>query len=167
VRIVRKEVQFAPEQQPEIYHCVALHDYVAVLAKTPDGLIPIVQQYRPAVDAYTWELPAGLLEPGEDPQSACQRELLEETGLHSQSVMHLATGYADTGRLENMQHVYYIEASAPDPHFRAEAGMQVRFVSLVTLMTMIARNKFRQHLHVAAVLLYQMHQTEYPVDGVT
>ena len=32
---------------------------------TPDGEFPIVRQYRPAIEAFSWELPAGLVDPGE------------------------------------------------------------------------------------------------------
>ena len=39
-----------------------------------------VKQYRPPVDAYTLELPAGLIDAGEDPAEAAVREFLEETG---------------------------------------------------------------------------------------
>jgi 8-oxo-dGTP pyrophosphatase MutT (NUDIX family) len=40
----------------------------------------LVKQYRPPLDAYTIELPAGLIDEGETPQEAAVRELLEETG---------------------------------------------------------------------------------------
>lgn len=39
-----------------------------------------VKQYRPPVDAYTLELPAGLIDAGEEPSTAAVREFLEETG---------------------------------------------------------------------------------------
>ena len=54
----------------KIYHAVGQLDYLAIVALTPDGRFPIVRQYRPALEAFTWELPAGLAEPGEDPARA-------------------------------------------------------------------------------------------------
>ncbi len=39
-----------------------------------------MRQYRPAVERFTWELPAGLLDEGETPADAFRRELMEETG---------------------------------------------------------------------------------------
>ncbi len=62
VRLVTKEVEFFSGQRPETYHALSQADYVTVFAVTRSGLIPIVRQYRPAVEAYTWELPAGLAE---------------------------------------------------------------------------------------------------------
>ena len=60
---------------------------------TPDGVViyslygekhdqvVLVRQYRYPIDGYIYELPAGLVEPGEDYHSAAIRELHEETGL--------------------------------------------------------------------------------------
>lgn len=53
---------------------------VAVLV-VRDGLVLGVCQRRPAIDRETWELPAGLIDPGEEPAQAAARELAEETGL--------------------------------------------------------------------------------------
>ena len=75
VRLVTKEVEFFAGQKPETYHALSQADYITVFAITRSGLIPIVKQYRPAVEAYTWELPAGLAEPGEAAEETGRREL--------------------------------------------------------------------------------------------
>jgi len=69
--IIAREVEFSPGEAPQTYHAVSQQDYLAILALTPDGRIPIVRQFRPALEAFTWELPAGLLEPGEDAGAGC------------------------------------------------------------------------------------------------
>lgn len=53
---------------------------VAVIVER-DGLVLGVRQRRPAIGRETWELPAGLIDPGESPAQAAARELAEETGL--------------------------------------------------------------------------------------
>lgn len=55
-------------------------DWVNVVARTEDGGIVLVEQFRFGIDAMTWEVPGGLLEPGEDPLEGARRELREETG---------------------------------------------------------------------------------------
>ena len=47
-----------------------LHRDVAAL---PDSRLPIVRQYRPTLESFTWELPAGLVESGEDAAACCRR----------------------------------------------------------------------------------------------
>ena len=60
VEIIEREVEFTPGAVAELYHAVGQQDYIAIVARTPDGRIPIVRQYRPALEGYTWELPAGM-----------------------------------------------------------------------------------------------------------
>ena len=65
MEIIEREVEFTHGTKPELYHAVAQQDYVAIVARTPDGHIPIVRQYRPALERFTWELPAGLVDKDE------------------------------------------------------------------------------------------------------
>jgi 8-oxo-dGTP pyrophosphatase MutT (NUDIX family) len=55
-------------------------DWVNVLALTPDDRVVLLRQYRPGVDAVCLEIPGGMIDAGEDPLVAAQRELVEETG---------------------------------------------------------------------------------------
>ena len=55
-------------------------DWVNVVALTTDGLSIMVDQYRFGIGARTLETPGGMVDAGETPLAAAQRELLEETG---------------------------------------------------------------------------------------
>lgn len=55
-------------------------DAANVVALTPQGQLILVHQFRVGTSVYTLELPGGLVDPGEDPALAAQRELREETG---------------------------------------------------------------------------------------
>lgn len=57
-------------------------DAVAIVAVDVHERVVLVRQNRPAVGGQVLELPAGMLEEGEQPLAAAQRELREETGLH-------------------------------------------------------------------------------------
>src|ERR1051325_8614931 len=48
--------------------------------KDPDPQILMLRQYRYAAGGNIWEIPAGVLNPGEDPLVCAHRELEEETG---------------------------------------------------------------------------------------
>ena len=74
VSIMARTVDFG-NGKIELYHAIDQADYIAILAVTPDFRIPIVRQYRPALERFTYELPAGMVDPGEAPAETCAREL--------------------------------------------------------------------------------------------
>jgi 8-oxo-dGTP pyrophosphatase MutT (NUDIX family) len=154
IEIIEREVEFASGAKPELYHALGQQDYLAVVALTPDGTLPIVRQYRPALEAYTWELPAGLVDPGEDVSAAAARELEEETGLKAQNVHPLGAYAPCTARLSNRVHTFFVEA-APDGA-KAETGIEVRLVSPEDLARLIRSGEFVLQLHVGALLLAGM-----------
>jgi 8-oxo-dGTP pyrophosphatase MutT (NUDIX family) len=155
VALVEKRVEFVPGEPPRVYHCLAQPDYITILARTRSGLVALVRQFRPAVEEYTWELPAGLLEDGEDPEEACRRELKEETGLDAVSVTKLGSFWSDTGRHENHLHAFFVEASDPDPSFVPETGMEVRFVRPGELWQEVQDGRFKHQLHLGLLALAQ------------
>lgn len=55
-------------------------DWVNVIAFTREGDLLLVEQYRHGIEAGTLEVVGGVCDPGEDPDAAGRRELLEETG---------------------------------------------------------------------------------------
>ena len=57
-----KQILKASESDIAVYHSFQQSDYVSTLAVRADGLIPLVKQYRPAVEQITFELPGGLLD---------------------------------------------------------------------------------------------------------
>jgi 8-oxo-dGTP pyrophosphatase MutT (NUDIX family) len=151
VRLVANTVEKTLDGPGEVYHAFAQSDYVAVLARTPSGQIPIVRQFRAAVGCETWELPAGLLEAGESPESCCRRELLEETGVKAMAVHPLGSFFADTGRLENRIHLFAVEASEPQSAFVPEPGLSVVFVSPSELRGRILDGTFIHQLHLGTL----------------
>ena len=154
--VVELVVEFTPGAKPDIYHSVSQTDYVAIVARTPDGTIPIVRQYRPALEAFTWELPAGMLERDEQPMDCCRRELLEETGFSAQTVHALGNFAPCTARLSNQIHTFFVEtgpATAP----AIEAGIELKLVSPAELAKLILSKEFALQLHIGAVLLAGMH----------
>lgn len=54
-----------------------------------DGSIILIRQFRPVINKYIWELPAGTLESGEKPINCARRELIEETGYSAKKIIKL------------------------------------------------------------------------------
>ncbi len=70
---------------------------VVVIPVTDGKELVLIRQYRPALDRYVIELPAGLVESGEDYVEAGKRELIEETGYAAGAVSLLTEGVVSTG----------------------------------------------------------------------
>lgn len=152
MKVIERAVEFTPGAAPELYHAVGQQDYLAIVALTPEGLIPIVRQYRPAVERFTWELPAGMVDAGERPEDCCRRELLEETGYPARAVHALGSYAPCTARLSNTVHSFFVE-TGPRSAAPAEAGIEVRTVTPAELAGLILSGDFALQLHVGALLL--------------
>ena len=70
---------------------------VIIIAELDDGQLVIERQYRYALRRHLIELPAGKIEPGEDPLLTAQREMLEETGYVAREWRHVFTAYPCIG----------------------------------------------------------------------
>ncbi|WP_019010316.1 NUDIX domain-containing protein [Deinococcus aquatilis] len=96
-RILRLELQ---EGKWEV---IRHKDAVSVLALNDAGEMLLVRQLRRAVNAYTVEAPAGLIDEGETPEQAARRELQEEAGLDA-DVTLLTRFYSSPGFCD--EHLY-------------------------------------------------------------
>jgi ADP-ribose pyrophosphatase len=151
--IIEREVEFSAGAPVELYHAVAQQDYIAIVAMTPDKRIPIVRQYRPALERFTWELPAGLVDEGEDAGAACGRELLEETGYPAKAVHALGSYAPCTARLSNRVHSFFVETGARVKDHAGEAGIDVQLRTPDELAALIASGEFTLQLHIGALML--------------
>lgn len=86
---------------------------VAVVAVTDERELLMVRQFRIAIDREMLEIPAGLIEPGEDPESTALRELKEETGYTAENIRKLHTYYTSPGFTDELVHVYLATGLTP------------------------------------------------------
>lgn len=77
---------------------VVRHSKSVVIVPVPEpGKIILIKQYRHAVNAQLWELPAGSVDEGESPEAAASRECHEEIGLVPETVVRLGAMYPTPG----------------------------------------------------------------------
>jgi len=84
-------------------------DWVNVLALTPDGKLVLVRQFRFGVDAFSLEIPGGVMEAGEDPVAAGLRELREETGFTGVGARLLGSVHPNPAIQSNRCHFVFVE----------------------------------------------------------
>lgn len=71
-----------------------------------DPQILLIRQYRYAAEGYLYEVPAGRLNPNEDPKACARRELKEETGCSAAQLDHLLTMYTTPGFTDEKIHLF-------------------------------------------------------------
>jgi len=89
---------------------------VLPFASDPRGADPtvlLIRQYRYAAGGPLLEIPAGRLDPGEDPAACARRELLEEVGVTAGRVEHLTTIWTTPGFTDERIHLYWAAELTP------------------------------------------------------
>ena len=79
---------------------------VCIIPMLPDGRIGMIKQWRSAVQEFLWELPAGGLEPGEEPKDCAGRELIEEIGYEAGKLTLIFQCYLAPGYSSEMMYGY-------------------------------------------------------------
>jgi ADP-ribose pyrophosphatase len=71
-----------------------------------DPQILLIKQYRYAADGYLYEIPAGRLDAGEDPETCARRELREEVGCTAKTMRHLYSMFTTPGFTDEKIHIF-------------------------------------------------------------
>jgi ADP-ribose pyrophosphatase len=120
-----------------------------------DPWIVIERQYRHAALRYMWELPAGKLEPGENPLEGAQRELEEETGYRAKKWKPLVEYYGSPGFLGESMKVFLAEGLvAGDAHPEEDEQIEFRLVRLSELLKMIEKGAIVDGKTLTSVMLF-------------
>jgi 8-oxo-dGTP pyrophosphatase MutT (NUDIX family) len=87
--------------------------FAIVVALTPERRIVLVRQYKHGIAKIVLELPAGMIDDGETPDTCAVRELAEETGFAGDAPRLLRSLYADPTSSNASFHVFLIENAVP------------------------------------------------------
>ena len=122
-----------------------------------DGSILLVRQYRHPLKQYILELPAGKLEPDEDPLDCAARELREETGYEAESLDKLTAICTTPGFCSEILHIYLAEGMRRSLTGQAleegEATLTMETYSLSAAVAMIERGEICDSKTICGILL--------------
>jgi ADP-ribose pyrophosphatase len=124
-----------------------------------DGRVLLVQQLRYPFGKHIYELPAGKLSPGEDPQAAAARELEEETGYVAESLEHLSSIYTTPGFCDEELHIFLATKlqQSPRGHRREEGefSMTIHPMLLHEAIAMVEAGEIRDAKTIIGLLLIE------------
>lgn len=129
---------------------------VAMLPVAADGRVLLVRQYRYAVDAYVWELPAGRLDPGETLEAGARRELVEEAGLEAGRVEPVLSFFTTPGFCDEVIHVFRAtELRAVPARPEEDERIEPTWFALDEALAMIDRGEIKEGKTLIALLREQ------------
>lgn len=131
---------------------------IAIVALTDQREVRLVRQFRSAAQDWIIELPAGGLEPNEDPDLAAPRELLEETGDQAATWHKLGGFYSAPGILTEYMHIYLATNLTPGPSQpEFDEQLEIITVSWNEAMDMIRRHHITDAKTIAGLMMAGLH----------
>jgi ADP-ribose pyrophosphatase len=130
---------------------------VAVVPLLDDGRLVLIRQFRLAAGGVIWEIPAGHIERGEDPEACARRELEEETGYRAGSVERLFEAYTSPGSSTELMR-FFLATGLEKSEQRTEEDeiIGVEPVNVEEAVRMIASNEIRDAKSIAAISYLQV-----------
>jgi len=107
LRVVEQTVRLPDGEVIDDYLLAEAPDYAIIFPVLPDGRILAVEEYKHGIGRVIWQLPAGILEPDEDPLLGAKRELLEETGYEAGEWQAMGSFYDDSNRGMSLGHYFF------------------------------------------------------------
>jgi nudix-type nucleoside diphosphatase (YffH/AdpP family) len=126
---------------------------VVIVAEDPLQRLVVIRQFRWAVRDWLVELPEGLIDPGEEPLNAAQRELAEETGFTAKTWVPLFRVYPSPGFSDEIIHFFFANnLRAGRAHGDADEEITVDFWSRSQAVQAIGADGIHNGLFVTGIL---------------
>ncbi|EIW13227.1 ADP-ribose pyrophosphatase [Lactiplantibacillus pentosus KCA1] len=130
---------------------------VTILAITADDQVVLGSEYRVGRNAETISLPAGLINPGEDPLTAAKRELQEETGYvaHDPQVMtEISSSEGFTNETVSLILTYIDPNERAERHFDADEYVNTQLVPLDKVIDLLRQGQIHSAQGICALTWY-------------
>lgn len=133
-----------PDGKEAIREIVRHPGAVCVIPVTPEGDVIMVKQYRYAFEQIMLEIPAGKLEPGEDPLEAVKRELEEESGVVAGNIEYMGQIFTTVAIFDEKIHAYLAtDLVYKNAHPDEDEFLEVEKIPLSTLVDMVMNGEIK------------------------
>jgi ADP-ribose pyrophosphatase len=133
-----------PDGKEAVREIVRHPGAVCVIPVTNEGEVIMVKQYRYAFEQIMLEIPAGKLEPGEDPFEAVKRELEEESGVVAGNIEYMGEIFTTVAIFDEKIHAYLAtDLVFNDSHPDEDEFLEVEKIPLTTLVDMVMNGEIK------------------------
>ncbi len=130
-------------------------DCVAIVAVDANDNVLLVNQFRKPVEKELLEIPAGGIDPGEDPVTTVRREMREETGYLPQKVERLGGFYSSPGFCTEYLHLYLATDLTPSQLYAEDTeSIKLVRVPISQIPSLIASGSICDAKSIAGLLIY-------------
>lgn len=134
-----------------------------VLPVLSDGRMVLIRNRRFAVGEYLWEFPAGMIDPGEEPEVCASRELIEETGYKAGRVETLGSFYLAPGTADEVMHCFLASDLEEGPQqLEKHEEITVDPRTPAEVRRMVLSGEIRDGKTLALLALYWLREGELP-----
>jgi ADP-ribose pyrophosphatase len=133
-----------PDGKEAVREIVRHPGAVCVIPVTNEGEVIMVKQYRYAFEQIMLEIPAGKLEPGEDPFEAVKRELEEESGVVAGNIEYMGEIFTTVAIFDEKIHAYLAtDLVYKNAHPDEDEFLEVEKIPLTTLVDMVMNGEIK------------------------
>lgn len=156
---VRRDRVRIPSGRQTIREIVEHTNCVAIIPITKNGNILLVNQFRKPVGKELLEIPAGGIDPGEDPESAVRRELCEEVGFSPNKVERIGGFYSAPGYSTEYLFLYLAtDLVANQLHAEDTDSITIIQASIDQIPNLITSGRIRDAKSIAGLLIFRESQ---------
>ncbi len=139
------------------HEVIKFGESVAVLPFLDMDTVILIRQFRGPVGGWVYEIPAGKIERGEDPESTCIRELEEEIGYTPKKLEKLVSCYLSPGYSDERIHLYVAyNLQYVGQHLEEHEAIEVVKLGYGELLQMIQDGKITDAKTILAVLFFEL-----------
>jgi 8-oxo-dGTP pyrophosphatase MutT (NUDIX family) len=131
-------------------------DWVNVIPVTPEGQVVLVKQYRFGTKDFSLEIPGGMIDPGDTPEGAALRELMEETGYAGEEPRLLGMVHPNPAIHTNRCYTFLVRNAVYRklPRQDSTEDIEVILVPLAEIPSLIGNGAITHALVIAAFYWY-------------
>ena len=130
-------------------------DCIAVIAVDADDNILLVKQFRKPIEKELLEIPAGGIDEGEDPVTAVEREMREETGYFPKKVERLGGFYSTPGYCSEYLYLYLATDLIPSRLFAEDTeGIEVIRMPVTEIRELVKQGKIQDAKSIAGLFAF-------------
>jgi 8-oxo-dGTP pyrophosphatase MutT (NUDIX family) len=164
-RILKYQSRSPQSHRQYPFWILSTHDWVNIVALTPDFHVMLVSQYRHGTEEISLEIPGGAIDPNDStPQAAAQRELLEETGCQAQEWAQLGSVYPNPA-IQNNRCFCFLALGVQkvsELHLDPSEELEVEVHPLIQIPNLITQGIIRHSLVIVAFYFLREFQRQHP-----